>query len=69
MLQLASAAFPEVAARRRGMVGGKLKRAVSVEQVSGRCAGNMDAVRRHSVALGGDADDGLTIASPVTRPP
>ena len=57
MLELATAAFAEMAAGRRGMVRTVLERAIGKQQVARRGKRHMLAARGDSVALGGDADD------------
>src|SRR5690606_13696437 len=57
MLELAPPAAAEVAARRRGVVGSGLERAVSVEQVPRRGERRVAARRGDAIAFCGDADN------------
>ena len=62
MLQLAATAIGEVPAGRRLVVRSVFQRPINAQQIAGRGAGHVLPVGGYTVALGGDADDGLAVA-------
>ena len=59
MLQLAPAAFGEVAARRLLMMRPERKRAIVENGVSGHSKWHVPAARRHAIPASGNPDDRL----------
>jgi hypothetical protein len=62
MLQLTSAASPEMTARRLRMVRPKLDRTIGQKQIPGGRERRVAARRGDAIALGGDAHDFLAVA-------
>src|SRR3546814_1112215 len=61
MLQLAAAAFAEMAARRRRAIRAGRQRSVGRDPVAGHPAGDMASIRGHAVAARGAAFDQISI--------
>ena len=57
MLELAAAAFGEMAARRRLVMRAAGQRAIGAKQIAGRREGGMATVGSDAIATGGDADN------------
>ena len=57
MLELAAAAFGEMAARRRLVMRAVVQRTVGAEQIAGRREGGMATVGSDAITTGGDADN------------